>query len=215
MYRGTLPCADCEGILTKIIFNQDMSYQKTMQCLGKEDTVFRQSGSFIWNNTEDEVALEGEDESNRYLLKHEELIQLSQDGNRIEGDLAEHYQLTKVLYDPTIKEKYWKLIKLNGQAVTMGEDQEREAYFTLKQDNRVTGYSSCNTLNGTYYLNEGFQIQFTNLATSMRMCPESEKERAFLDVLNIADNYTHNGDTLTLNKARMAPLAVFHVVYFN
>lgn len=215
MYRGTLPCADCEGILIKIILEQESTYQKTMQYLGKDDAVFRQSGSFVWNDAENEITLTDADETNRYLLEGDELIQLDTDDNRIEGDLAEDYQLMKVLYDPTIKEKYWKLIELNGQPVTMGEDQEREAHFMLKQENRVTGYSACNALSGTYQLDEGYRIQFTDLAATMRICPESEKEREFLDVLNTADNYSHNGDTLTLNKARMAPLAVFHAVYFN
>lgn len=215
MYRGTLPCADCEGILTRIVLDRDLTYQKTMQYLGKDDTVFRQSGSFAWNDAQDEVTLKDQDEPNRYLLDNEELVQLDADGNRIVGELAENYQLKRVLYDPTIKEKYWKLIELNGQAVTMGEDQEREAHFMLKQDKRVTGYSSCNGLSGTYYLDEGFRIQFTDLAATMRICPESEIEREFLDVLNTADNYSHQGDTLTLNKARMAPLAVFEAVYFN
>ena len=215
MYRGTLPCADCEGILTKVVLNQDLTYQKTMEYLGKGDTVIRQSGPFAWNDTEDEVTLQNEDEVSRYRLEDDKLIRLDADGQRVEGNLAEYYELTKVLYDPTIKEKYWKLVELNGQPVTMGEDQEREAHFMLKRDNRVTGYSSCNALSGTYYLDEGYRIQFKDLAVSMRLCPESEQERAFLDVLNTTDNYTHHGDTLTLNKARMAPLAVFHAVYFN
>ncbi len=77
------------------------------------------------------------------------------------------------------------------------------------------GYSGCNALSGTYHLDEGYRIRFTDLAVSMRICPESEKEQEFLDVLNTTDNYSHTGDTLTLNKARMAPLAVFHAVYFN
>jgi heat shock protein HslJ len=34
-------------------------------------------------------------------------------------------------------------------------------------------------------------------------------ENRFLQVINIADNYNLNGNTLTLNKARMAPLARF------
>ena len=215
MYRGTLPCADCEGILTKVVLNQDMTYQKTMKYLGKEDTVFRQSGSFVWNDSKDEVTLQGENEANRYQLDGEKLIQLDADGNRIEGELAENYEFEKVLYDSTIKEKYWKLIELNGRAVTMDEDQEREAHFMLKQDNQVTSYSGCNVLGGTYYLDEGFRIQFTDLAATMSICPESEKEREFLDVLNTTDNYSHHGDTLTLNKARMAPLAVFEAVYFD
>lgn len=39
-----------------------------------------------------------------------------------------------------ILEKYWKLTTLEGKAVKMGKNQEREVFFTLKtQDNRVTG----------------------------------------------------------------------------
>ncbi len=34
-------------------------------------------------------------------------------------------------------------------------------------------------------------------------------EKQFMEVLNTADNFSLNGNTMTLNKARMAPLAVF------
>ena len=189
-----------------------------MEYLGKDSTVFRQNGSFVWNEAENEVTLKSDEdtpEANRYLVEEDTLLQLDRDGNRIQGELADHYKLKKVLYDPTIKEKYWKLIELNGQAVTMGEDQEREAHFMLKSDGRVNGYSGCNALSGIYQLDEGYRIRFLDMAATMRICPESDKEREFLDVLNTTDNYSHYGDTLTLNKARMAPLAVFHAVYFN
>jgi hypothetical protein len=40
-----------------------------------------------------------------------------------------------------------------------------------------------------------------------------EKEVAFMEVLQKADNYAIQGKTLSLNKARMAPLAKFEAVY--
>jgi len=35
-------------------------------------------------------------------------------------------------FDSQITEKYWKLIIFEGENVKMGENQEREIYFTLK-----------------------------------------------------------------------------------
>ena len=218
MYRGTLPCADCEGILTKVTLNPDTTYRHTVQYLGKSDSLFRQTGSFTWDKAKNEITLEGSGapaEAARYRVGEDELITLDQDGNRIEGELADAYRLKKVLYDATIVEKYWKLVTLYGQPVTMGEDQEREVHFILKNDDRVNGYSGCNALTGNYRLDEGYRIQFTDIAVTMRICPQSETERKFLDVLNTTDNYSHSGDTLTLNKARMAPLAVFEAVYLD
>jgi heat shock protein HslJ len=47
------------------------------------------------------------------------------------------------------------------------------------------------------------------MATTMMACPDMATEKQFMEVLNIADNFSLNGNTMTLNKARMAPLAVF------
>lgn len=114
-----------------------------------------------------------------------------------------------------IRNKYWKLMTLEGQPVTMAPDQEREAYFMLRDSSRVAGFGGCNALNGSYELTEGqLRLRFVNLLTTMRACPGPNPERGFLDVLNQTDNYTLRGDTLMLNVGRRAPLAVFHAVYF-
>lgn len=110
--------------------------------------------------------------------------------------------------------RHWQLVKLEGQPVTMAAGQERDAYFMLTDSSRVVGYGGCNNLNGSYELNEQqMRLRFTNVLTTLRACPGPENERGFLDVLNQADNYTLQGDTLMLNVGRRAPLAVFHAVY--
>lgn len=120
-------------------------------------------------------------------------------------------------FDQQITEKYWKLITLEGQAETMAENQERERFFILKtQENRVTGFAGCNTLTGTYALEEGNRIRFSNMGTTLMACPDVDvNEAAFTEVFNLADNYTIHNDTLSLNVGRRAPLAVFAAVYFN
>jgi heat shock protein HslJ len=65
-------------------------------------------------------------------------------------------------------------------------------------------------MGGHYELKEGNRIRFYNVITTKMACLNSmDLENRFLQVINIADNYNLNGNTLTLNKARMAPLARF------
>jgi len=122
----------------------------------------------------------------------------------------------KVPMENIIVEKYWKLKTLDGTDITMVDNQEREIYFTLKNDGRVTGFSGCNGINGEYNLEKGNRIRFKNMAATLKACPDMDlDEQAVLDVFNTADNYTINGDILHLNIGRRAPLAVFEAVYMQ
>ena len=118
--------------------------------------------------------------------------------------------------DQVITEKYWKLIKLEGQDVEMVENQEREISFMLNsEDNTVGGFAGCNSITGEYELEEGNRISFTNMGITMMLCPDLDlKESEFMEVLKLADNYTIHNDTLELNVAKRAPLAIFTAVYF-
>ena len=116
-----------------------------------------------------------------------------------------------------ITEKYWKLKTLEGKDVKMVKNQEKEIYFMLKTDeNRVTGFAGCNTILGSYKLEKGNRIRFSNMGSTMMACPDVDfNESEFLKIFELADNYTINGDELSLNVGRRAPLAVFEAVYFD
>lgn len=116
-----------------------------------------------------------------------------------------------------IVEKYWKLKTLEGKDVTMADNQEREIYFMLKSEgNKVTGFAGCNTISGEYVLEEGNRIRFNHMLTTLKACPDLElNESEFLEVFELADNYTIVDDVLSLNVGRRAPLAVFEAVYFD
>jgi hypothetical protein len=66
-------------------------------------------------------------------------------------------------------------------------------------------------------LQAGNRVSFSqNMATTLLPCVDNEVEPMLIKVLQQADNYSMSGDTLmTLNKAKMAPLAKFRVVYFK
>ncbi len=118
--------------------------------------------------------------------------------------------------DNSIVNKYWKLVTLDGQPVKMSENQDREQYFMLKEGGAINGFAGCNTFNGTYQLETGNRIRFSeHLAVTMKVCPDQEiKESEFLEVFKLANNYTIHGDTLSLNVGKRSPLAVFNAVYF-
>lgn len=112
-------------------------------------------------------------------------------------------------------EKYWKLVELNGQPVAA---LKREPYFILKADGaRVIGFGGCNALTGAYDLDERTaRIRFTEVASTMMACMEGmDVEQSFHEVLRVVDNYSQDGDRLSLNRARMAPLARFEAVYLR
>lgn len=119
-------------------------------------------------------------------------------------------------YVNPITEKYWKLTVLNGDTVTMAKNQERERFFTLKTDeNRVTGFAGCNDFHGSYEPGEGNKIRFSNMATTLKACPDVDvDEGAYLEVFELADTYSIHGDILTLYDGDGAAIAVFAAVYF-
>lgn len=237
VYRGVLPCADCEGIVTMIHLKNDLTYVKSMQYKGKSSELFTQSGSFQWNKkgngiilkpwakegTSDEKSAEvsdaltlGKEMKEEYKVEEGRLVKLDENGKSIEGELAPNYVLQKAEFDKDIREKYWKLIELNGKTIVFAETQKRETHLVLRSnDKRVIGHGGCNAFSGTYELQAGNRIKFLELTSTEMFCNEVNFESDFFVALQTTDNYTINGDTLCLNKAKMAPMIKMVAVYFR
>jgi len=113
-----------------------------------------------------------------------------------------------------ITEKHWKLKTLEGKDISKVENQEKDIYFKLDASkNTIEGFAGCNTFSGDYTLEKGNRIQFTNVATTLKVCPDVKvNEAELLKVFELADNYTINKNELSLNVGRRAPLAVFVAV---
>ncbi|HWK52904.1 MAG TPA: copper resistance protein NlpE N-terminal domain-containing protein [Hyphomicrobiales bacterium] len=212
-YRGVLPCADCEGIETVVTLNADGTYTGSTRYLGERglDTDDEQ-GTFQWDEGGNAISLSGGDPA-RYQVGENRLTRLALDGSVITGVLAEHYVLTKLMGDVT--ERYWKLVELHGQPVTA---LEQEPHFILKvAENRVTGFAGCNGFSGSYTLDAAnARLSFGQLAMTRKFCSVGmEVERSFSEVLEQADSYFLEGNSLTLNRASLMPLARFEAVYLQ
>lgn len=222
VYKGMLPCADCEGIQEEIRLNEDLTYEMVSIYLGKGDNRFSDNGRFEWDEAGSRIKLTSATLSNDtdrwFKVGENQLIALDIEGNPIESSLPpEIYIFRKIDMDNVITEKYWKLIELNGKGITFApEGQIREAHFILKnEDNRVIGNTGCNNMSGSYsFSEEDNGIHFTPLVTTRMACIGIDYEQEYLQVFETSDNYTVRNDTLTLNKGETS-LASFMAVYLQ
>ena len=112
-----------------------------------------------------------------------------------------------------LQETYWKLTEMMGKPVALSENNKKDIHIILKkEDNSVVGFSGCNTIMGKYELKEGNRIRFSAMASTMMACPDMATETEFNKMLGTVDNYNLNGNTMTLNKAKMAPMARFEAI---
>ncbi|HTN20363.1 MAG TPA: copper resistance protein NlpE N-terminal domain-containing protein [Pelobium sp.] len=216
VYTGVTPCADCAGIQTILRIDTNNNYQLETSYLGKTTKPFVQKGTFSWDKSGGRIKLDNSGEASSphyYLVGENQLIQLNSDGKPVMSELASKYILQKE--NNPIIEKYWKLVEINGRPVAPPAEGEREAHLILKSlDKRITGNGGCNGFGGTYELLPGNRIHFSQILHTMMACPNLDAENELFKVLEKADNYSYNADTLSLNKAKIAPLAKFVAVYF-
>lgn len=93
VFRGILPCADCEKIDFRLSLKQDMTWQSNTTYVGKASKVFKESGRY--NVTEDGIlVLDKKDEGmKRFRLVPQGLLMLDIQGKEIEGKQADKYIL--------------------------------------------------------------------------------------------------------------------------
>lgn len=94
-YKGTLPCADCEGIETTIVLNKDRTFERTAVYKGKEDGNFNDKGKFSWDKDGRVITLEIKDDNPFYQVKEGSIVLLNQEGEENTGELADLYVLKK------------------------------------------------------------------------------------------------------------------------
>lgn len=219
-YNGIVPCADCEGIETALTLHEDGTYLLKTKYLGKSETINMVNGAFSWNDAGSVITLNGIDNGpSQYLVGENGLVQLDLQGNRITGALAQKYVLKKFIEsemqpNASLTETYWKLVELHANPVSPPAEGTREIHMILRnQDSRFVGFAGCNAITGSYILQDGLRIKFSQIASTMMACERMELEKAFGEMLEQVDSYSIQGDNLSLNRARMAPLARFEAVY--
>lgn len=104
----------------------------------------------------------------------------------------------------------WILVQLRGTAVVMPAGSTEAPYIQFdRASKQVNGFAGCNRFFGPYEQGGDTGMTFGNLGSTMMACPDMSVEQTLFAVLAQVDGYAILGDTLSLHRARMAPLARF------
>ena len=94
-YEAVLPCADCPGIKTIIVLNQNDTFKITSEYQDR-NTKIEDSGEIMWHDNGSVVHLKGKETDIKLKVIENGLIHLNQDGTEITSNLKEHYQFKKI-----------------------------------------------------------------------------------------------------------------------
>ena len=115
--------------------------------------------------------------------------------------------------DVTLTNTYWKLVQLNGAAVSPGED--KELHMILRGEDQVGGYAGCNHFTGSVTVS-GEGVAFGPIASTRRMCAVGmQQEDAFLQALENAHRYSISGEDLAIENAGGEVTMRFVAVYMQ
>ena len=209
IYQGVLPCADCEGIKTQIVLKNDLKYHLKTSYLGNDEKIFETEGSFIWDKSGSKITLDNS-EKQVYQVGENILFHLDKNCKRITGNLADNYILKKEKIE--ITNKYWKLIRLNGQTV---KSANNEPFMRINEDSSVTGNSSCNSFNGKYELIDGNKIKFSPFAMTKMACIDNNIEDEFMQVFEKTTSYSVSINQLILQDEFETSFSIFESDFFK
>lgn len=89
-YEAIIPCADCPGIKTSIVINNDETFRISSEYLDRGKTI-EDNGKIMWHDNGSVMHLKGKDTDLKLKVGENQLFHLDQDGKVIEGDLAPNY----------------------------------------------------------------------------------------------------------------------------
>jgi len=205
VYAGTMPCADCPGIQTTVELHQDSTYTIQTKYLDKSDELFTETGKFQWSAQGNSIILDN-DLLKELLMEQDKLTALF-DGKTESSIPAEHYTFWKA--DMALVGKPWKLIELNGKPVPEGQSAKEPHIVLDMYSNRFSGNTGCNNVMGSYQLQKGGKIYFSQAVATRMMCLNMTIEEQFLKLFDVVSKYSIKGNTLILKKANGVSVAKF------
>jgi heat shock protein HslJ len=215
-YTGTVPCADCPGIEWELTLNPEMTYTMHRTYIDR-GYIAPQSGKFTWNAAGTQIDLldiGDRDGAEHFLVLEDKLILLTPDGEIPSHTNLQRYTLTKNKKSAPIAGLTlvrWKLVEIMGRPVSYPEGATNEAFIYFKTDGTLNGNLGCNRFSGNYTAGADQHIRFSNIVNTLTMCLDMRTEDDLKQILNTVDTYQLMENRLVLNRARMAPLAIFEL----
>lgn len=175
------------------------------------------SGNFKWASNGSSITLMGTGEQFKVqegrlknMANSKEFIKDGAEAASDEGNMKGSVTVNKKLLGGK-----WMLVELNGKAVKSDDKNRKQPYLSFSQDGTFSGNGGCNGFGGNIERMDDFKVKFGSAMATMMACLGDgimETESGLHTVLKATDNYTVKDGMLSLNKARMAPLARFKFV---
>jgi heat shock protein HslJ len=109
--------------------------------------------------------------------------------------------------DTSVLDKYWKLLEIKTNPV---QNAAKEPHLVLRSaENRVAGNGGCNSFFGTYQLEKGNQIRFSQIGATKMACENMLEESAYFQVFRTSRSYKKTGNELLLIDSLGTNLARF------
>ncbi|KAF1048223.1 META domain-containing protein [Xylophilus sp.] len=235
-FTGTLPCADCPGIVHHLNLLPERTppyatdhgrYELRLRYLGAKGGRPRVERG-AWRLSGDGATLTVGSGDQRRLFRMDAtgslLTALDREGHAIASNLnytleranaftslqeAERAEQIAATGAP-LEDTTWRLVTLGGQPVAVPTNGQREAHLVLHaKDARLSGSGGCNRLLGSYERN-GAALRFPPIAATRLACPQGmEQENAFLQALERVAGWRIQGRRLDLTDAAGVTVAQF------
>ncbi len=198
------------GLVSLNLFDDNSYYYKNGNLLT--------SGNFSWAANGNSITLLGTGE--QFKIHEGNLKNMSngtefiKDGNNSSAENAGTQKKVKI--NSKLIGGKWILIELKGKKIEPAAEGRKQPYIAFDQkDGTFSGNGGCNGFGGSMKAMDDFKIEFGGAMQTMMACLGDDimlTESGLHQAIKAADNYTIKDGILSLNKARMAPLARFKFV---
>lgn len=185
VYAGTLPCASCPGIKTRIVIHSDGLYSKESHYL-ENPGVVTETGQIKWDTQGRNITLDSDssDEPSHYWVVENALVELDQNKQKVSGELAAHYRLEKVQMQ--LNAQPWQLMEMAEKDVT--DKLTDRVNISFDAEGKVSGQAPCNRYFAGWKQN-GQQLSIDKIGATKMACPLLQQEQAFFAQLTKVNNF--------------------------
>jgi heat shock protein HslJ len=209
-YEGVLPCASCDGVVTKLDLSSVPGatttgrYVLTEIFLGqdeREPVVIKGDWMFSDEGGVKTYTLQKQEGVIKYAMLDEQMLrQLQNDGTAFPPELPYNLKKIEEKASPIFDTAWvWKeTVLLDGTIIA---PLQPEAFvLTLGSDRRYTSTTDCNSLSGNFVIDE--EVLSLSPAISTKMFCEGSQDTVYMNDLVLANSFVIEGDELTLNLNR-------------
>jgi copper homeostasis protein (lipoprotein) len=205
-YKGILPCADCQGLETELVINENSTFCIKTKYQGKGDKVYMQKGHFTWNKKGTVIILTDiKNAPNQYFVGENTLTQLNIYGQKITGSMADEYILSKQPTDTSDLETVQK----NDTAATVDLNSRMATTTVIQKVNPAIGkYTLAETKWKLVSLNKEKVIQKGKKTYFLKLNSRDARFTAFAGCNSIGGNYVMpSSDTIDFSEVIMTQMA--------